>query len=190
MNIVQTIFFWISNGIIASITLAILMSWIITIIAKTPVDGIGKTIFASLLWYPTIYIRLWLVLIGIFVAVPLSLLGDGQYRTPKMWWIWADAEKFPMWSRWEKWWEMAIRNPTMGLRKNIKQPILEPRPNPDDVVYGGKQKSATRWLRHENYAEFWYLRAIGKKKLELRFGWKFADGTPGFVPTLSARFGA
>jgi hypothetical protein len=92
--------------------------------------------------------------------------------------------------RWTKFWWFAIRNPTHGLTKYFEQPIKEPRPNPDDLVYGGKQKSASRWLRHEWFSEFWYLRAVGKKKFEFRIGWKYADGTPGFTPTVQLRLGA
>ena len=146
-------------------------------------------ILSILLWFPVMVLRWALILIGL-IAVPLSLAGDGRWRTPKMWRLWADAEALPQFQgeRGKLFWEMAIRNPTMGLRKLLVQPILEPRPNPDDLVYGG-QKSATRWLRHGLYSEFWYLRAVGKKKFEFRIGWKFADGTPGFTPTAQMRLG-
>lgn len=92
-------------------------------------------------------------------------------------------------SRWRKFWWFAIRNPTMGLRTLFKQPILEPRPNPDDLVYGGLEKSTHRFLRHGAFSEYWYLRAVGDKKFEFRIGWKFSDGTPGFIVTWQLRLG-
>lgn len=92
--------------------------------------------------------------------------------------------------RWTKFWWFAIRNPTHGFAKMFEQPILEPRPNPDDIVYTLAKKSATRFLRHGWQSEFWYLRAIGEKKFEFRIGWKFADGTPGFTPTIQFRYGS
>jgi len=91
--------------------------------------------------------------------------------------------------RWTKFWWFALRNPTRGFARMFKQPILEPRPNPDDLVYTKGHKSASRWLRHGIFSEFWYLRAVGKNKFEFRVGWKFADGTPGFGPTISLRLG-
>jgi hypothetical protein len=92
--------------------------------------------------------------------------------------------------RWTKFWWFAIRNPTRGFAAMFTQPILEPRPNPDDLVYKGVQKSASRFLRHGWQSEFWYLRAVGEKKFEFRIGWKFADGTPGFTPTIQFRYGS
>jgi hypothetical protein len=152
-------------------------------------------LISALLWIPAWIIRLVLILIGL-PAVLLGLVADGANRTPKMWRLWGNSEDIPKWwtddkgdSRWSKWWWMAIRNPTQGFNKLFKQPILEPRPNPDNLVYSGEQKSAYRWLRHGIYSEFWYLRAIGAKKFEFRIGWKFADGTPGFVPTIQLRYG-
>jgi len=149
-----------------------------------------------LLWFPAIAVRLSLVALGL-PAVFLGLIADGAYQTPKMWRLWGSSDDIPDWwkdekgtSRWAKWWWMAIRNPTQGFNKLIKQPILEPRPNPDDLVYSGKQKSAYRWLRHGLFSEYWYLRSIkAERKFEFRIGWKFADGTPGFVPTIQIRYG-
>lgn len=91
--------------------------------------------------------------------------------------------------RWLKFWWFAVRNPTHGFAAMFKQPIKEPRPNPDDLVYTQAKKSAHRWLRHGIFSEYWYLRSVGKKKFEFRIGWKFADGTPGFTPTSSIRVG-
>lgn len=91
--------------------------------------------------------------------------------------------------RLDLYWEMAIRNPTAGLAKLFEQPILEPRPNPDTLVRTGVQKSASRFLRDGLFSEYWYLRKVGKKYFEFRIGWKFADGTPGFTPTISIRLG-
>ena len=93
--------------------------------------------------------------------------------------------------RWIQFWWWAIRNPTKGFAEKFTQPIKEPRPNPDNLVYSGEQKSAWRFLRHGWQSEFWYLRAVGGKgkKFEFRIGWKFADGTPGFAPTISIRRG-
>lgn len=113
-------------------------------------------------WYPLITIYF------IFAALS-SVLGIRECR--KFWWF-------------------AIRNPTRGFALMFEQPILEPRPNPDDIVYNGIAKSRSRFLRHGWQSEFWYLRAIGEKKFEFRIGWKFADGTPGFTPTFSLRLGS
>jgi len=136
-------------------------------------------------------------------AYPLlmSLLAFWSYGN---WDVWFNHELITIWlifcsffsgivafseDRWTKFWWFAIRNPTVGLRDKFTQPILEPRPNPDDDVYSGVKKSATRWLRHGYFSEFWYLRAVGDKKFEFRIGWKFADGTPGFTPTVQLRYG-
>ena len=152
-------------------------------------------LLSILLWLPALAVRLVLVLLGL-VAVPLSLLGDGQYRTPKMWAWWGDAESVPEWwveehgsERLAKFWWMAVRNPTSGLRWFHEQPLVETHPNPDNLVYGHYSKSASRWMRYGLYSEYWYLRAVGRKKFEFRIGWKFADGTPGFLPCVSLRYG-
>ena len=195
-----------------------------------------KNVLSVLLWIPAFAVRAVFVLLGL-IAVPLSLLGDGKDRTPKMWRFWTDAEeRLPSWfevsntklvlytfgmlaaawyaaGNWyplvaiyfifataaalaavvtgteRKFWWFAIRNPTRGFAAAFTQPIDEPRPNPDDLVYGKVQKSATRFLRHELFSEFWYLRAVGDKKFEFRIGWKFADGTPGFSPVIQFRYG-
>lgn len=154
-----------------------------------------KDFLSALLWIPVWSIRLVFIVIGL-VAVPLSLVADGQHRTNFMWKIWANVEEIPQWwyddkgeSRWSKFLWFAIRNPTPGLRTLFEQPILEPRPNPDDLIYGGIQKSAHRWIRHGAFSEYWYLRAVGDEKFEFRIGWKFSDGTPGFIPTIQLRLG-
>lgn len=196
-------------------------------------------VVSVLIWLPAWLLRFVFILLGL-AAVPLSLAGDGQRRTPPMfrpiwgnvidvpewwrdepaeWWsyIYVPLIAFAAWHsysnwhpliffglllaslgsvycvidarRWSSFWWMAIRNPTAGLASLIDQPIEEPRPNPDALVYGGDAKAAYRWLRHNLFSEYWYLRAVGKKKFEFRIGWKFADGSPGFLPTIQLRYG-
>ena len=153
-------------------------------------------ILTVLLWLPALAIRLVLVLIGL-VFIPITFLGDGSKRTPPMWRpIWGNVENVPQWwinekgdSLFWKWWWMAIRNPTNGLAGWIKQPIKEPRPNPDTIVREGYAKSSSRWLQSGIFSEYWYLRKIGDKYFEIRVGWKFVDGNDEFFPTLSVRYG-
>jgi|SRR5210317_1912643 len=143
--------------------------------------------------------RIILIALG-WVAVGLSVAGDGYRRTPRMWRLWANAEEVLKqgWqpadaSRWDMYVEMAWRNPTMGLRDKLKQPIPEAQPNPDRLVREGYKKSATRLMVHDYYFELWRLSAFDKKLFgkwkyfEIRVGWKFVDERSGqdtFYPTI------
>ena len=153
-------------------------------------------ILSALLWLPAMAVRLVFVLIGL-VFIPITFLGDGSKRTPPLWrHIWGNVEDVPQWwidrksdSLFWKWWWMAVRNPTQGLAGLIKQPIPEPRPNPDEVVRKGFAKSSSRWLRSGIFSEYWYLRKVGKQYFEFRIGWNFVDGNDGFLPSLQFRLG-
>lgn len=92
-------------------------------------------------------------------------------------------------NRWSSFWWMAVRNPTLGLAGLVKQPILEPRPNPDQRVRNNGERGASRWLRDGLFSEYWYLRKVGKKYFEFRIGWKFVDGNDEFFPTVQFRVG-
>ena len=191
-----TILKYTSHTVLIALTIAWLAAVVVSIATKSKPDAGLRTLGASVLWIPAMYARFWLVIIGLPAAF-LGLVADGQYHTPAMWRFWGQVKNIPQWwtdkhgeGRFWKWWWMAVRNPTEGLAAMFKQPILEPRPNPDIIVYGGDAQHATRWLTHGLFTEFWYLRAIGTKKFEFRVGWKFADGTPGFTPTTSIRYGS
>lgn len=144
-------------------------------------------------WALVFTIRLVLMVLGWFF-VPLSLLGDGAERTPRMWRIWAHNPNLPAaysTSRWKRyvWW--AWRNPTPGWIGLWTQPIPEKRPNPDHFVRVSPRSnvavSAHRWMQHNFYWEYWYMRQIswGKYKwFEFRIGWKFVDGNDEFFPTI------
>ena len=142
-------------------------------------------------WALVFSIRLVLMVLGWFL-VPLSLLGDGAERTPRMWRIWANNPNLPAaysTSRWKRyvWW--AWRNPTPGWIGLWEQPIPEVRPNPDQIVRtpSYRKESASRFMQHGLYWEYWYLRSIswGKYKwFEFRIGWKFVDGNDEFFPTI------
>lgn len=150
-----------------------------------------------ILWVLTFALRAVLIVLG-WVFVPFSLAGDGAKRTPAMWRMWADAEATPAayaTSRWKKyvWW--AWRNPTPGLRNKWQQPIPEKHPNPDFWVRPHRaagndaivvRKSASRYMEHGWFWEYWYMRRIkiGKYRFfEFRIGWKFVDGNDEFFPT-------
>lgn len=195
-----------------------------------------------LLSIPAWLIRLVLIFIGITIAVPLSLVGDGEYRTPKMWRLWANVELIPAWwqtaslpsrgwlipyqalvtgaawlaypdsplififcfftllaslalyndDRFRCFWWMAIRNPTLGLAGVFRQPVPEVKPNPDNIVRDPNGPvSASRFMHHGWYAEFWYLRRIKSDEFfEFRIGWKFVDGNDEFFPTFQLRRGS
>ena len=110
-----------------------------------------------------------------------------------MWKFWIDVEHTPAaysknsWSKY-KWW--AWRNPTNGMKKWFKQPVLEVKPNPDETVRSGLANSDSRWMTEHLYWEYWYLSKIdwtirGRhyKWFEFRIGWKFVDGNDEFFPT-------
>jgi hypothetical protein len=143
--------------------------------------------------------RIILIALG-WVTVGLSVLGNGHRQTPRIWRIWANSEEVLRqgWqpadaSRWDMYVEMAWRNPTMGLRDKLKQPIPEVQPNPDFLVRTGKQNVATRVMTYDYYFEFWRLSRFSKPLLgkwnyfEIRVGWKFVDESSGqdtFYPTI------
>jgi hypothetical protein len=150
-----------------------------------------KTII-GIIWFVLVAaIRVVLWIIGWFV-VAISLIGDGKYHTWKMWKLWADAAATPAaysTSRWKMyvWW--AWRNPTPGWIGKWKQPMLEGRPNPDELVRT-TNISASRWMLYEAryfvYWEYWYMRRFNHGKynwFEFRIGWKFVDGNEEFFPT-------
>lgn len=125
---------------------------------------VGAAYYGYSAWHPIVFFWLLLSALGAVYCVTDAL------RFNSLWW-------------------MMIRNPTLGLREWLTQPIKEPRPNPDELVYGGEHKYKTRFLRHKLFSEFWFLAAIGDKKFEFRIGFKYADGTPGFTPTIQLRYG-
>lgn len=151
-----------------------------------------KTFMGILFFVPLLVLRLVLIMLGL-VAVPISMLGDGKYRTPWMWKLWANAVATPAaytTSTWKKIWWWAVRNPTTGLTSLLKQPIPEVQPNPDRTVRGNTGgQSDYRWMQSGIFWEFWYLRRVGDKYFEFRIGWKFVDGNEEFFPTIQCRLG-
>lgn len=144
------------------------------------------------LWALAFLVRAVFIVLG-WVFVPVSLIGDGQYVTPKMWRWWfgnvADIPAAARESRWKSYVEMAWRNPTTGLDDLFDQPMLEVRPNPDQVVRSGADVSDSRFMQSDYFWEYWYLRAIKNgpfrgRFFEFRIGWKFVDGNEDFTPTI------
>ena len=118
-------------------------------------------------------IRLPLVLFGL-VGVFLSLLGDGQYRTPRMWKWCADAEGTRVRvldTRAQKYWEMAIRNPA-GIEMKT----------PEYVTYGEddlESKKGFQWRYcHSKYLDGFrctWGEPRNKGKREFYIGWKLKE---------------
>jgi len=193
-----TIINWISDALIIGLSVVWVVAWLAIIATRTKVGNVFYAVVSSLAWPPFMYVRFWFILIGLFF-IPITFLGDGSKRTPPLWrHIWGNVEDVPLWWKsekgdglfWAYWW-LAVRNPTAGFTQLYDQPIKEPRPNPDNIVYGDNdQNVATRFLRHEWFSEFWYLRGFKNgKKFEFRVGFKYADGSPGFTPTAQLRYG-
>lgn len=139
--------------------------------------------------------------VGAVFCVPLGLVADGKYHTPWLWRFWGTSENIPEWyfkrngsdSRWVRYKWMAWRNPTEGFAKIFPQPIPEKKPNPDEIVRNGFAPSATRWMEHGIYWEYWKLWRLKKPLFgkwpywEIRIGWIFADERDGidkFVPSI------
>ena len=90
-------------------------------------------------------------------------------------------------SLWKSYVEMAWRNPTNGMSGWFSQPVVEDRPNPDQMVREAGFRHDSRWMSHGVYWEYWYLRKIDIGKygwFEFRIGWKFVDGNDEFFPTI------
>jgi hypothetical protein len=144
-----------------------------------------------LIWLAAFAMRFVLMVAGVFLVL-FSLAGDGQRQTPKMWRWFGRAEDVPVsygTSRWRKYVWMAWRNPLEGLDSTLKQPVPEKHPNPDYLVRSLKGKSASRFMKHGIFWEYWYLRRSivlrgAQRYFEFRIGWKFVDGNKDFVPTL------
>jgi hypothetical protein len=154
-----------------------------------------KNALRVLVWLLSMLGRGLLIAAG-WVIVPFTLIGDGADRTPRIFRWFGDAIDVPAShskSRWTKYVWMAWRNPVEGLDGTLTQPIPEKHPNPDYLVRGYwsngakiVQQSASRWMEHGIFWEYWYLRriSIGKYQwFEFRVGWKFVDGNDDFVPT-------
>lgn len=186
----------INKVLIYGLAAAWLLHWILIIVLRLSVGNVWKAFGASLVWPPIMYVRFWLIVAGL-VVIPLSFIGDGKiYTADFVARIYGNIKAVPQhWlaekgdSLFQHFWWMAIRNPTAGLASLWDQPIAEPQPNPDKYVYGKLKTSAARYLRDGPFSEVWYLRAVGEKKFEIRIGFKYADGSPGFLPTVQFRLG-
>ena len=147
-----------------------------------------KTLIGIPLWALAFLLRFVFMVIGVFF-VPLTLVADGQYRTPPLWRpVFGNVADAP-WhyhrgSVWKKYVWMAWRNPVEGLDSLLTQPIPEVMPNPDVIVRLGTSSSASRWMTSGIFWEYWYLAAVGERYFEFRIGWKFVDGNYDFVPTI------
>ena len=154
-----------------------------------------------LYWAAVMLVRGALIFVGAVFCVPLGLVADGKYHTPRLWSFWGKSEEIPEWyfrekgsdSRWVRYKWMAWRNPTQGFQKFFSQPIPEVKPNPDQIVRGGEAPSAARKMEHGIYWEYWKLWRLKKPLFgkwpywEIRIGWKFVDEKDGrdtFSPTI------
>ena len=141
-----------------------------------------------LIWIAAFALRAVLIVAGWFL-VPISVING---RTPYLLRWFGDVKVLPPpWhgtSKWKQYTWYAWRNPTNGLKAKLRQPIPENKPNPDNIVRGPfPKKSASRFMVHGIFWEYWYLRTIdiGKYKFfEFRIGWKFVDGNDEFFPTI------
>lgn len=148
-------------------------------------------VLSVLLWIPAWLVRLAFILVGL-VVVPFtnretSIWGNYEDPEPPHWFKPYSSE-FVRDYLWR-----AIRNPANNLRFLIKQPAFfdstAGRDNPHyDIYTTGLHLTSWRWTRSGLFSEFWYMKEVGEKVIEVRLGWKFSP-VPGFMITAQVRYG-
>lgn len=135
--------------------------------------------YAIVQWIVMANIKAPLFLIGL-PAVAFSVVGDGLYRTPKMWRFWADAENLRPGverTRWALWWEFAIRNPVRGLKIDGPSEYETYGTDSLETVDGFAWRYRhSRWL--DSFRMVWGSPRPQKGKREFYIGWKIGSTSP------------
>lgn len=147
------------------------------------------------IWTTFIAIKLVLFLVGL-VAVPLSLLGDGRKRTPKMFWLWGNDEpgfrNEDFDSVWALLWDRVGRNPVGNSKYLLEKIFGDPdefnqwgvakheKGTPDPMEAGDKIQWRARQKGLLTSARItWGKPDNSKGKNEVYFGFKLGSSVPG-----------
>jgi hypothetical protein len=136
-----------------------------------------------------------------YPAVLFSVVGDGAYRTPKMWRFFADAEYtpwkidhlypkwMPRWRRLRVWWYNAERNPVQGMADwfDLNVPFREFSSNyPGDIEESHGFHWRYRWAGWKDGLRVTWGNPRAEGKKEFWVGFQVGSVDPGF--TFQLRF--
>ena len=151
-------------------------------------------ILSILFWFVCAPFMWGAAILGL-VAVPLSMLGDGRLRTPKMWWLWGNDEvgfrNEDFESIWPLLWDRMVRNKVGNAKYVIGRLFADEQDfiQVDNLVATDfigdpmeEEGFKWRWRRLGVFSSFrvtWGPARADKGKREFYIGFQLGSNVPG-----------